>query len=80
MKRTTITLPDELAVAVEREAHRRRTSVSQVTREALTAHLGVDTSTPRQLPFAALGASGTYTTARDIEEILADEWANDRRR
>ena len=80
MKRTTISLPDELAVAVEREAGRRRTSVSQVTREALITHLGLGASTPRQLPFAALGASGTRTTARDIEQILADEWAHDRRR
>jgi Arc/MetJ-type ribon-helix-helix transcriptional regulator len=80
MKRTTVTLPDELAVAVEREARRRRTSVSQVTREALSAHLAIDKDKPRRLPFAGLGASGTRTTARDIEEILADEWANDRRR
>ena len=42
MKRTTVSLPDELASAVAREAERRRTSVSEVTREALLAHLGID--------------------------------------
>jgi hypothetical protein len=74
MKRTTITLTDDLAVAVAREDHRRRLSVSEVAREALSAHLGLAGSQPRQLAFAALGASGTHTTARDLEEILADEW------
>jgi Arc/MetJ-type ribon-helix-helix transcriptional regulator len=80
MKRTTITLPDELAGALEREAHRRRLSVSEVTREALTAHLGLSTDGPRRIPFAALGASGHRTTARDLEEILATEWTRARGR
>jgi hypothetical protein len=74
MKRTTITLPDELAAAVVRAADHRRVSVSQLTREALDAYLGRDGSAPRALPFAALGASGTHTTGRDVEEILAHEW------
>jgi predicted transcriptional regulator len=74
MKRTTITLPDELAAAVTRAASRRRVSVSQVTREALADYLGLTEVEPRTLPFVALGASGHRTTARDVEEILADEW------
>jgi hypothetical protein len=80
MKRTTIALPDDLAGALEREAHRRKLSVSQVTREAIAAHLGLAADRPRTLPFAALGASGHRTTARDLEEILAAEWARARRR
>jgi len=80
MKRTTITLPDDLAGALEREAHRRRRSVSQVAREAIAAHLYLDADEPRELPFAALGASGHRTTARDIEEILAAEWTHARDR
>jgi Arc/MetJ-type ribon-helix-helix transcriptional regulator len=80
MKRTTVTLPDELAGALEREARRRRVSVSQVTREALTAHFGLAGEKPRALPVATLGASGHRTTARDLEEILAAEWAPARRR
>lgn len=73
MKPTTITLPDDLALAVEREARRRSVSVSQVVREALAASLGVAAEHPREVPFAALGGSGQRTTARDFEEILAAE-------
>lgn len=80
MKRTTVTLSDDLAGALKREARRRRLSVSQITREALAAHLGLDGEQPRRLPFAALGASGHRTTARDLEEILAAEWTRARRR
>jgi Arc/MetJ-type ribon-helix-helix transcriptional regulator len=74
MRRTTISLPDDLAQAVEREAGRRRTSVSEIVRTALTAHLHLDQ--PRRLPFESLGSSGHRHTARDIEEILAREWAD----
>lgn len=71
MKRTTISLPDELAAAVEREARRRRVAVSQIAREALEERLG--RSGRRELGFAALGGSGYRTTARDAEDLLA-EW------
>lgn len=80
MKRTTISLPDELAAALEREARRRRLPVSQIAREALEARLGRGAAFRRQLPFAALGRSGHRSTARDIEEILGTEWARDRDR
>jgi len=80
MKRTTVTLPDELAAAAEREARRRRTSVSEVTRDALAAHLGLADEKPRRVPFAALGASGHRNTARDLEEILDAEWRDARSR
>lgn len=74
MKRTTISLPDDMASALSREARRRRRSVSEVAREALASHLGLLADTPREIPFAALGRSGHTTTARDIEELLAREW------
>lgn len=77
MRRTTISLPDDLAAAVEREARREGTSVSQVAREALEARLG---RRERRLPFAALGRSGHRNTARDFEEILDAEWGVDRDR
>jgi Arc/MetJ-type ribon-helix-helix transcriptional regulator len=80
MKRTTITLSDELARAVEREVRRRRISLSELVREALAAHMGLAGDGPRPLPFAALGASGHRSTARDFEEVLAAEWARDRDR
>lgn len=55
-------------------------SASQVTRDALAAHLGVGAEGPRPIPFAALGASGTRHTARDAESILEREWGDARRR
>jgi hypothetical protein len=84
MKRTTISLPDELALLAEREANRRGVSVSEVTRQALAEHLGLSGTKPRRLPFANLGSSGRHHTARDLEDILADDWGgrvgHDRRR
>jgi Arc/MetJ-type ribon-helix-helix transcriptional regulator len=80
MKRTTISLPDDLAAALERETHRRRISASAVAREALARYLGLaEDGEPRKLPFAALGRSGHRDTAENVEEILAHEWADDLR-
>lgn len=80
MKRTTISLPDDLAAALEREALRRRVPISRVAREAIEARLGRTTTGRRELPFASLGRSGRRSTARDLEEILEAEWAGDRDR
>ena len=80
MKRTTITLSEDLARVADREVRRRGVSLSQLIREALAAHLGLGGLTRRRLPFAALGASGHRTTARDMEEILDREWTANRRR
>ena len=79
MRRTTISLPDDLAQAVRREARRRGVPVSQIAREALEERLG-RSGGKRELPFAALGRSGYHTTARDIDAILEVEWAVDRDR
>lgn len=80
MKRTTISLPDEMARALEREARRQGTSVSALTREALAARLNLSRGADRQLPFAGLGRSGESDTARRADEILAEEWPPDRDR
>ena len=74
MRRTTVTLSDDISAALEREARRRGVSASAITRDALAAHLGVGGDTPRALPFAAVGRSGTRTTARDMEDLLTAEW------
>jgi Arc/MetJ-type ribon-helix-helix transcriptional regulator len=80
VKRTTITLPDDLAAALERETRRRHTSASAVVREALTRYLGLSVDgEPRKLPFASLGRSGHHDTAENAEEILAGEWVDDLR-
>ena len=78
MKRTTISLPAELAVVLEREARRRSISVSAIVRQVLAAYLGIGESGTREIPFANLGASGYRDTARRVREILADEWGGAR--
>jgi hypothetical protein len=77
MTRTTLSLPDELAQALTREAHRRSVSASAVAREAIAKHLGFSPDEPRKLPFAGIGRSGHRTTGRDMEELLAQEWNGD---
>lgn len=74
MKRTTISLPDDMAQALDREARRQGTSVSAVAREALAERLRLRAGQVRDLPFAALGRSGTRDTARRADEILDAEW------
>ena len=75
MKRTTISLPDDLAQTVAREAIRQRSSVSEVVRAALVAHFG-QAGGRRHIPFASLGRSGFSDTATDMEDLLATEWGN----
>ena len=80
MRRTTISLPDELADALEREARRRSLPVSAVARDALSSYLGIGPAgARRELPFAAVGHSGHNTTARDMEDLLDQEWGPDAR-
>lgn len=78
MTRTTISLPDDLATLLAREARRRETSVSAIVRRAVESFL--DTAGDRKLPFAALGRSGRRHTARDAEKILTAEWGRARGR
>lgn len=80
MTRTTITLPDDLARLLAREARKRDTSVSEVVRQAVALFLGITGDERRELPFAALGRSGRRHTARDAEKILTAEWGHARRR
>jgi Arc/MetJ-type ribon-helix-helix transcriptional regulator len=73
MKRTTVSLTDDIAQALDHEVRRRHSSASEITREALAQHLRL-VDGPRELPFAALGRSGHSTTARDMEQLLEQEW------
>ena len=77
MKRTTISLPDDLATALGREARRLRVPVSQLAREAIEARLGWDHQAPREIPFAAIGDSGrsdgsTYIDSDEFKKDYAD--------
>jgi Arc/MetJ-type ribon-helix-helix transcriptional regulator len=74
MKRATISLPDDLARDMTREAERRRVSVSEVARDALREHLHAPAK--NGLPFVGIGRSGRRDTARRAEEILAREWGD----
>lgn len=77
MTRATLTLPDDLASALKREARRRHTSVSAVAREALSNHLGFGGEGPREVPFAGIvsDADPAHAAARMDEGIaeIADE-------
>lgn len=74
MKRTTISLPDDLAQSLHREARRRDVSTSELTRQALQAHLGLTPGRPRTVAFAAIGRSGHADTGRNMEDLLEHEW------
>ncbi|MBE7518604.1 MAG: ribbon-helix-helix protein, CopG family [Thermoflexaceae bacterium] len=77
MKRTTISWPEEIAEAVEREARRRRVSVSSIVREIVDERLGVTVRRPREIPFAGVGASGEPPHAAALDDFLAKHWADD---
>jgi len=73
MKRITISLPDDLAARVEREARRNRTSVSDVVRRSLAERLiPVTEGGKRHIPFAGLFSSGYTDTSERVDEILAE--------
>lgn len=72
MRRTTVKLPDDLDARLRHEAERRGTTVSQLTREAIEAHLG-GSRTRRRLLAAGAGASGQADISERIEQILASE-------
>jgi predicted transcriptional regulator len=74
VKRTTVKLPDDLDARLRHEAERRRTTVSELTREAIEAHLGGPRAR-RRLLAAGVGASGCSDISERIEEILASEVA-----
>jgi predicted DNA-binding protein len=71
MKRTTVKLPDDLDARLRREARRRGTTISELTREAIEAHLSG--GTPRVFLAAGAGRSGQSDISERIEEILSRE-------
>jgi len=71
MRRTTVKIPDELDERLRHEAARRGMTISELTREALAAHLGVGER--RRLGAAGAGHSGQADVSERIEEILRDD-------
>jgi len=71
MKRTTVKLTDDLDARLRHEATRRGTTISELTREAIEAHLG--TNGRRRLLAAGAGRSGCSDISERIEELLRQE-------
>jgi hypothetical protein len=73
MRRTTVKLPDEVDVRLRLEATRRGMTISELTREAIEAHLA--RGGRRRLLAAGVGRSGRRDVSERIEEILREEWS-----
>ncbi len=70
MVRTTVKIPEELDEQLRHEARRRGSTISDVTRSALEAHLR---GGRRQLRAAAAGHSGNTDISERIEQIISAE-------
>lgn len=77
MKRATITLPDDLADLVDREAQRRQTSFSEVVRQYIVLGLSGSEEKPREIPWAGLFQEPDMIPAERMDEELAARWADD---
>jgi hypothetical protein len=77
MRRTTITLPDELAELLSSEARRLQTSVSEVVRRFIEEGLVGSAEKPRQIPWAGLFSDPNMIPAERLDEALAQTWADD---
>ena len=72
MKRTTVKLSEDLDAKLRHEADRRGITISDLTREAIEAHLGGPKG-KRKLLAASAGRSGSQDISVRIEEILRAE-------
>jgi predicted transcriptional regulator len=68
--RTTVKIPEELDERLRHEARRRGSTISDVTRSALEAHLR---GGRRQLRAASAGHSGNTDISERIEQIISVE-------
>ena len=76
MKRTTITLTDDLADLLIHEARRQHTSVSALLRKLVKEAFGVSTR-GRKIPFAGLFQDPGMVTGAQVDDELERRWAND---
>jgi predicted transcriptional regulator len=77
MRRTTVKLSDDLDARLRHEAQRRGTTIAEITRTALEAHLGA-TGSRRRLSAAAAGRSGRSDISARVEELIRAESAPSR--
>ena len=76
MKRTTVKLPNDLDAKLRHEAARRGSTIADLMREAIEAHVGGPAR--RRLIAAKAARSGRRDTARRIEEIIRQETSRSR--
>jgi hypothetical protein len=77
MKRMTITLTEELADLVAREADRRRMTVSELVRTLIKESLLGSPERPRDIPWAGLVDEPAMVHAEDMDQALSKAWADD---
>lgn len=77
MKLATITLPDDLAEMVDREAQRRHTSFSEIVRLYLIQGLVGSEEKPLEIPWARLFHDPGMIPVERLDEELAEHWADD---
>ena len=80
MQRITISVPDELAASLRRQARICRKSVSEVVREALVEHDAEGAAAPPLLPFVGIVAKGGYGSVEEMDADLAAHWPGDIKR
>ncbi len=73
MKRTTVKLTDVLDARLRQEAARRHLTISDLTREAIEAHLGGPSGPRRRLAGGHVWRSGESDVSSRVEEILGNE-------
>ena len=79
-RRTTLILSEALDAALRQEAARRGVTVSELTREAIAAHLGLhgEGGPPRRrLASEGAGDSGRTDVSERIEELLREDFGRD---
>lgn len=74
MIRASVTLTPELALALDSESRRRRTSRAECIRALLVTQLGLESDDGRDLSFIGIGASGQSNISEDMEDLLRAEW------
>ena len=72
MKRTTIFADDEVIGALQAIARRRGVTLSDITREALTAYVTRQRRRRKPLTLAGIGSSGRRDVAERAEELLKE--------
>jgi hypothetical protein len=77
MRRTTVTLPDEIAEMLDSEARRRRTTISEVVRQLVVQGFSGSPEKPRPIPWAGLFHDPGMIPAEHLDQILQESWADD---